>query len=52
MSIALGQKLNELERTVLELSRDLTDTMKQLAQLQRRLDALEARPRPGRPPKD
>ena len=52
MSIAQGAKLAELEKHMLALSRDLTDALAKLKEVQQRLEAIEQRPKPGRPPKE
>lgn len=52
MSIAQGARMAELERQLLDVSRSLTDALALIKELQKRIETLEARPRPGRPPKE
>jgi hypothetical protein len=52
MSIAMAQKLRELEQHILDISRTLTDTKALIRDLEQRLQNIEARPKLGRPPKE
>lgn len=52
MSIAQAQKQRELERQLAEMSRELVDLAMLTKELADRVEALENKPRPGRPPKD
>lgn len=52
MSIAQAQKQREMEQRVTELSETLASLVVLVNKLNERVEALENRPRPGRPPKD
>lgn len=59
MSIAQAQKqreldgrLSEVEAAVIELQKSVAALLVSVQELAARLEAIENRPRPGRPPKD
>jgi uncharacterized coiled-coil protein SlyX len=52
MSIAQAQKIRELELHVAEMTATLFNLAALVNKLTERVEAIENRPRPGRPPKD
>lgn len=52
MSIAQAQKQRELEQRLNELAEVVSSLALSLIELTERVEAIENRPRPGRPPKD
>jgi len=52
MSIAQAQKQREMDQRLTELSDSLASLALLVKELTERVEAIENKPRPGRPPKD
>lgn len=52
MSLALGALVRQMQEDLLSLSRTLTDTQALLRDINKRIEELENRPKPGRPRKE